>query len=92
VREALETLNANRIGHGVREMEDLNTEALAHERGTAFEVCVTSNYQTGVVQPFEVHPIMKMVKAGLNVTIGTDDPPISQITLTEEYHRIYEDP
>ncbi len=71
-------------------MEDLNAEALARERGTAFEVCVTSNYQTGVVQSFEEHPVMKMVKAGLNVTLGTDDPSISQITLTEEYHRICE--
>jgi len=91
VHEALETLNADRIGHGVRVMEDPNTVALARERGTAFEVCVTSNYQTGVVQPLQEHPIMKMLNAGLNVTLGTDDPSISQITLTDEYHRICED-
>ena len=91
VHEALETLNADRIRHGVRVMEDPNTVALARERGTAFEVCVTSNYQTGVVQPLQEHPIMKMLNAGLNVTLGTDDPSISQITLTDEYHRICED-
>ena len=91
VREALETLNTDRIGHGVRVMEDTNTVALARERGTAFEVCVTSNYQTGLVRSFEEHPIMKMVNAGLNVTLGTDDPSISQITLTGEYHRICEE-
>jgi adenosine deaminase len=90
VQEALETLNAERIGHGVRVMEDPNTVALARERGTAFEVCVTSNFQTGVVQSIQEHPIMKMLKAGLNVTIGSDDPSILQITLASEYRRICE--
>lgn len=91
VLEALETLHADRIGHGVRVMEDPNTVLLARERRTAFEVCVTSNYHTGVVQSLKEHPIMQMVKAGLNVTLGTDDPSISQITLTDEYRRICED-
>jgi len=48
VREAIEVLGADRIGHGVRVLEDPNVVALAKERGTAFEVCVTSNYQSGV--------------------------------------------
>jgi adenosine deaminase len=91
VREALETLNTDRIGHGVREMEDPNNVGLAHKRSAAFEVCVTSNYQTGVFQSFEEHPVMKMVNAGLNVTLGSDDPSISQISLTGEYHRNCED-
>jgi adenosine deaminase len=91
VLEALETLHADRISHGVRVMEDPNTVALARERGTAFEVCVTSNYQTGVVQSLKEHPLLKMLNARLNVTLGTDDPSISQITLTDEYHRICED-
>jgi adenosine deaminase len=75
----------------VRVIEDPNTVALARERGTAFEVCVTSNYQTGVVQSLKEHPLLKMLNARLNVTLGTDDPSISQITLTDEYHRICED-
>ncbi len=91
VHEALETLNAERIGHGVRVMEDPDTVALARERGTVFEVCVTSNFQTGVVPSLQEHPVMKMLEAGLNVTLGTDDPSISQITLTDEYRRICED-
>jgi adenosine deaminase len=91
VQEALEALNAERIGHGVRVLEDPNTVALARERGTAFEVCVTSNYHTGVVQSLKKHPIMKMMSAGLNVTIGTDDPSILQITLTDEYRLACED-
>lgn len=91
VREALETFGAERIGHGVRVMEDPDTVALAREHATTFEVCVTSNYQTGVIRSFQEHPIMIMMKAGLNVVLGTDDPSISQITLAGEYHRICED-
>jgi adenosine deaminase len=91
VREALEIFNANRIGHGVRVLEDESIVALARERGTAFEVCITSNYQTGVIPASTEHPLMKMLNEGINVTLGTDDPSISQITLTDEYHRVCED-
>ena len=69
VREALELFNADRIGHGVRVVEDPLTMALACERGTAFEVCVTSNYQTGVTPASTEHPLIKMLQAGINVTI-----------------------
>jgi adenosine deaminase len=91
VRDALVVLGAERIGHGVRVLDDLQTEELARERGVAFEVCVTSNYQTGVVTALKDHPLMKMLSAGLNVTLGTDDPSISQITLSDEYSRVCED-
>jgi len=85
VREAIEDLGAERIGHGVRVMEDERVVALARERGTVFEVCMTSNSQTGVVASLEKHPLPQMVKSGLNVTINTDDPGISRISLTDEY-------
>jgi adenosine deaminase len=91
VREAIEELGAERIGHGVRVLEDENIVALARERGTAFEVCVTSNYQSGVIGSLDTHPLMRMLDAGLNVTINTDDPSISRITLSHEYHTICED-
>jgi adenosine deaminase len=90
VCEALTDLNAERIGHGVRILEDENVVAVARERNTAFEVCATSNYQTGVVPSLASHPLMKMVEKGLNVTIGTDDPSISQITLSDEYRQACE--
>jgi adenosine deaminase len=91
VREAFLLFNADRIGHGVRVVEDPSTMALACERGAAFEVCVTSNYQTGVTPASTIHPLMKMMQKGINVTICSDDPSISQITLTDEYHRVCED-
>jgi len=90
VKEAIEVLGAERIGHGVRVLEDDQVVALAKDRNTAFEVCVTSNYQTGVVPALEAHPLGAMLKAGLNVTINTDDPSISRITLSQEYHTVCE--
>jgi adenosine deaminase len=91
VRDALELFHADRIGHGVRVLDDPHSVALARERNTAFEVCVTSNIQTGVVPAVRNHPLLKMLAAGLNVTIGTDNPSISQITLGGEYHLLCED-
>ena len=85
VREAIEVVGAERIGHGVRVMDDPSVVALAKERGTVFEVCITSNYQTGVVPSIDEHPLPRMVDAGLIVTINTDDPGISRISLTDEY-------
>ena len=88
VREAIEVLGADRIGHGVRVLEDPNVVALAKERGTAFEVCVTSNYQSGVSPSLQAHPLPAMVDAGLVTTINTDDPSISRITLSGEMQLI----
>jgi adenosine deaminase len=91
VEEAIEQIGAERVGHGVRVLEDDNIIALARERGTAFEVCVTSNYQSGVVGSLDTHPLMSMLDSGLNVTINTDDPSISRITLSHEYYTVCED-
>jgi adenosine deaminase len=91
VREAIEELGTERVGHGVRVLEDENVTALARERQTALEVCITSNYQSGVVASLEAHPLMKLIEAGLNVTINTDDPSISRITLSHEYYAACED-
>ncbi len=88
VRDAIENLNAERIGHGVRVLEDAYTTALAREHNSVFEVCVTSNYQSGVVRSLTEHPLPRMLEAGLNVTVNTDDPSVSRITLSHEYQHI----
>jgi adenosine deaminase len=90
VREAIEVLGADRIGHGVRVLEDQDVVALAKERGTVFEVCVTSNYQSGVTPSLEAHPLRAMIDAGLTTTINTDDPSISRISLSGEYQMIHD--
>lgn len=91
VKEAIEEIGAERIGHGVRVLEDQAVVAMVRERGTAFEVCVTSNYQSGVVNSLDTHPLMTMLDAGVNVTINTDDPSISRITLSHEYYTACKD-
>ena len=91
IREAIDYLSAERIGHGVRVLEDEGVLALAKERQITFEVCVTSNYQSGVVKSFAEHPLTQMAAAGLNVTVNTDDPSVSRITLSREYQRVCQD-
>jgi len=90
VREAITDLQADRIGHGVRVLEDPDVTALAREHQIPFEVCLTSNCQSGVCASYQQHPIREMLAAGLNVTINTDDPGISKITLTSEYQHLVE--
>ena len=85
VREAIEELGAERIGHGVRILEDDYTVRLARDRKTTLEVCVTSNVQSGVVTGVEKHPLMNLMQNNLNATINTDDPSVSRITLSHEY-------
>lgn len=91
VAEAIIAFNADRIGHGVRSMEDSAVIGLARERGIPLEVCITSNYQSGVVPALSDHPVIRMLNAGLNVTLNTDDPSIEAITLGNEYRLICKD-
>jgi len=91
VREAIEEVEAKRIGHGVRVMEDEEVVALARSRGTTFEVCPTSNYQSGVVSALSDHQLPSMLQSDLNVTINTDDPSVSRIDLSHEYKLVCED-
>lgn len=85
VREAILDLFADRIGHGVRTLENSEILQLVRDRQTAFEVCLTSNLQTGVVHEMDHHPLVDMLDVGLLATINTDDPSISNCTLSNEY-------
>lgn len=90
IEEAITQLSADRIGHGVRIMEDQRVLNLARERKIPFEVCLTSNIQSGIFTNLESHPIQKMLAAGLNVTINSDDPQVSKITLSNEIENLVE--
>jgi adenosine deaminase len=85
VREAVELLGAQRIGHGVRAIEDSDVVQLIRDRGVTLEVCLTSNLQTGVMRRFWHHPLPDLLALNLRVTLNTDDPSISDTTLTDEY-------
>lgn len=85
VRGAVEALGAERIGHGIRCLEDPGVVAMLRERQVPLEVCPMSNYRTGVVAAGAPHPVFAMLEAGLNVTVHSDDPPMFATTLTDEF-------
>jgi adenosine deaminase len=85
VRTAIELLKADRIGHGVRANEDLAVMDLLRERGITLEMCPTSNIHTAAVKAITRHPLRAFHQIGLQVTINTDDPSVSNTTLTDEY-------
>jgi len=85
VFEAVELLGAQRIGHGVRAIEDHRVIQLLRQRSVSLEVCPTSNIQTGVTHAFAQHPLRDLFHLNVPVTINTDDPSISDTTLTDEY-------
>jgi adenosine deaminase len=89
VRRALQLAPA-RIAHGPGAADDPD---LCHEliaRGVALDLCPTSNVQAGVVPSLEEHPLARLHRAGVPVTLSTDDTTVSDITLTEEYIRAVE--
>ena len=87
VREALNTLPVQRIGHGVRAVEDSEVLQLVADRGIHLEVCPTSNIRTGVYPCYEAHPLNTLRAAGINVSLNSDDPPYFNTTIGREYER-----
>ncbi|MFL6200173.1 MAG: adenosine deaminase [Thermoanaerobaculia bacterium] len=85
VRQAVLGLGAERIGHGIRSIEDPEVLDLLAERGIALEVCPTSNLHTSTVPDYASHPLPALLARGLAVTLNTDDPSISGIDLAHEY-------
>jgi adenosine deaminase len=72
------------VGLGVRSVEDSRVVQLVRERRVTLEVCPTSNMQSGVVSELKQHPLIDLTYLGVPTTINTDDPGISNITLTDE--------
>lgn len=74
-----------RIGHGVRAIEDPRVVDLLAERGITLEVCPGSNVFLGVYDALAQHPIQRLRAAGVKVTVSTDDPPFFHSTMRREY-------
>ncbi len=82
---ALEFLRVKRIGHGVRAIEDPNlVKRLADER-VVLEVCPGSNMALGVYSVLRFHPVNLLRRAGVRLTLNSDDPPFFNTTLGKEY-------
>ena len=85
VRDAIELLGADRIDHGVRAIEDPELVALLADRQIPLGICPTSNLKLGVYPAIEEHPIDRLRRAGVAVSINTDDPVLLGASLVGEY-------
>lgn len=83
--DALNTLGAERIGHGTSATQDPRLLAHLAEHRIPLEVCPTSNIATRAVEDIEKHPVKEMVAAGVLVTVNSDDPPMFGTDLNREY-------
>ncbi len=86
--DALTTLHADRIGHGVRVVEDPKLLELLYAMQVPLEVCPKSNVCLGLYPDLATHPILMLWRAGLFLTVNTDDPPMFDTTLTDEYRAL----
>ncbi|MEN3585827.1 adenosine deaminase [Streptomyces sp. ZYX-F-203] len=85
VWEALLDLGADRVGHGIGAARDPKLLAHLAEHRVTLEVCPTSNLATGAVGSLAEHPLGELVRAGVPVTVNSDDPPMFGTDLANEY-------
>ena len=90
VRAAIRDLGVERIGHGVRAIEDPALVNEIAEAGIVLEVCPGSNIALGLYKGWRQHPIHRLRERGVRVTISTDDPPFFGTTMQREYDRLAE--
>jgi len=86
VRRALE-VEPSRIAHGAPAIDDPALVGLLRERGVCLDLCPTSNVQVGIVPSLAAHPLARLHRAGVAVTLSTDDTTVSDLTLSDEYAR-----
>lgn len=91
IREALDDAFADRIGHGVRCIEDPQLVQELREKQIHLEVNPTSNVSLGIFPSLEKHPLPILMDEGLSVSINSDDPPYFNTTLTDEWIRCAEE-
>ncbi len=90
VESAVDDLRVERVGHGVRAIEDPALVERLAEDGVVLEVCPGSNVALGVYPDWQSHPIEKLRGAGVKVTVSTDDPPFFHTTMSHEFDRLAE--
>lgn len=87
VREAIEMLGADRIGHGIRAVEDPAILELLEASGICLEICPTSNLHLLGIESLAVHPLSTIQQRRIAWTLASDDPPLVGTTLNQEYLR-----
>lgn len=81
---AIRALGADRVGHGVRSIEDATLVAYLADNHIPLEVNPTSNLRLGVYPSLEEHPLRRLYDAGVFITVNSDDPPLFNTTLNDE--------
>ncbi len=89
IRQALFYCGAHRIGHGITLAQDPELMQYCIDHQIPLELCPTSNVQTKVVGSYESHPISTFVRAGVPVTVNTDNRLFSRTTVTDELYRVH---
>ncbi|MDQ3492514.1 MAG: adenosine deaminase [Chloroflexota bacterium] len=80
-------LGPQRIAHGSPAADDPDLQRELMARGVTLDLCPTSNVQAGVVEQLSDHPLPRLMRSGVSVTLSTDDRTVSDLTLVEEYGR-----
>ena len=79
-------LGAERIGHGIRAVDDPALVRHLRDESIALEICISSNVATGAVPSLRAHPVRRLYDAGVPITLNTDDPGLFGTTLEKEYN------
>jgi adenosine deaminase len=87
---ALHALGAERLGHGVRSIEDPQLVAHLKERQIPLELCPTSNLCLGVYRDIAAHPFRLLHAADIPVTVNSDDPPLFNTDLNHEVGLLFD--
>lgn len=90
IRDALRDLKVERIGHGVRSIEDLALVDQLAEQGVVLEVCPGSNVALGLYKGWRAHPVAELDRRGVKVTVSTDDPPFFHTTMEHEFQMLHD--
>ncbi len=85
IRETLEIARPERLGHGIRAVEDEDLVAELADRRLPLEVCPTSNVALGNAPSLAEHPIGRLLDAGVDLSVNSDDPAMFDTTLSREY-------
>jgi len=83
--DAIKVLKVDRIGHGIRALEDLELVEYLAKNQIPLEVCITSNLKTGVVSTLKQHPVRELFVRDVPITINTDDPTFFATSLQLEF-------
>ncbi|HMA47541.1 MAG TPA: hypothetical protein VKP11_10125, partial [Frankiaceae bacterium] len=84
-------VDPERIAHGPGAIDDPSLCRELTARGVTLDLCPTSNVQAGIVPTVAAHPLARFHRAGVSVTLSTDDATVSDVTLSEEYRRAVEE-